>query len=377
MEKLKMDKDKVAQWMFYLGLTIELIILIIDKSAFINPIEGRLFQITFILFGIKVLLTKYSKEELAFIILFGVIGVLSYFVSDRNEIIRIVVFVAAGKNIQIKKMMKYVFGITLLGIMLLVILSLVGVLGQISMTAKFRYDLVETRYTLGLGHPNALHCMFWALITLVVYLYYKQINRKVLIGLLVLNIILYALTLSKAGVIITTFTIVLVWSMKFTEKLLSNNVVPVLAIIVVFGTFLFALGVGIYGINIPVFKMLDHFLTGRIEYSHTMGGIQTWELFASPENTLYFDVGVVRMFYWYGIIPAVTAFLGICMMLWYTFKNKEYGAFVMILSFAVYATVEAHAVSVYLARNYIILFLAPSWSNMLGFYLKKDTKVKL
>lgn len=54
-------RNKVRQahtagiYLFYAGLTIELLMVIVDKSNYINPIEGRLFQITFLLFALKLL----------------------------------------------------------------------------------------------------------------------------------------------------------------------------------------------------------------------------------------------------------------------------------------------------------------------------------
>ena len=37
----------------------------------------------------------------------------------------------------------------------------------------------------------------------------------------------------------------------------------------------------------------------------------------------------------------------------------------MIVSFAVYTVVEAHAVSVYLARNYVVFILGAYWYQMI------------
>ena len=44
----------------------------------------------------------------------------------------------------------------------------------------------------------------------------------------------------------------------------------------------------------------------------------------------------------------------------------------MIVLFAVYTVFEAHAVSVYLARNYVILLLAGTWSEV--FLLGRGTE---
>ena len=35
---------------------------------------------------------------------------------------------------------------------------------------------METRYTLGMGHPNALHCMLWLVVVLAVYCYADRLK---------------------------------------------------------------------------------------------------------------------------------------------------------------------------------------------------------
>ena len=54
---------KIGEACFWLGLMIELLIVIVDKSAYINPLESQLFRLTFLLFCIKIALTKYSTKE--------------------------------------------------------------------------------------------------------------------------------------------------------------------------------------------------------------------------------------------------------------------------------------------------------------------------
>ena len=44
---------KIGEACFWLGLMIELLIVIVDKSAYINPLESQLFRLTFLLFCIK------------------------------------------------------------------------------------------------------------------------------------------------------------------------------------------------------------------------------------------------------------------------------------------------------------------------------------
>lgn len=47
------DESPFPRLLFYIGLTIELLMVIVDKSNYINPIEGYLFRVTFLLFAAK------------------------------------------------------------------------------------------------------------------------------------------------------------------------------------------------------------------------------------------------------------------------------------------------------------------------------------
>ena len=98
----KLNIGKLGVLLFYLSITLELIIVIVDKSNYTNPIEGQLFRITFLLAAGKVLCTKYSIREWASMLLFGLLGFVSYRVTGRNEILRIVVFIAACKGTDMK-----------------------------------------------------------------------------------------------------------------------------------------------------------------------------------------------------------------------------------------------------------------------------------
>ena len=110
---------------------------------------------------------------------------------------------------------------------------------------------------------------------------------------------------------------------------------------------------------------VDRLLTGRIVsiYAFENGGgvLENWKLFSDPDYVEYFDMGYVRLFFWYGIIPGICCVLAICLLLWNCRKLGDYMGFVLVLSFAMYTVVEAHAVSVYIGRNYALLLLGAYW----------------
>lgn len=384
MEKNRKTVTQIAYYSFYLGVIIEVLLVLIDKSAYTNPVEGRMFQLTFLLFGLKVLFTKYSAKEWLIIFLFALLGAVSYFSTGRNEIIRIVIFIAACKDIDMKKCLKLVFFLTLSGSITIMLLSLTGLYGTVSLTQDYGRGSVETRYTLGMGHPNALQCMIWALTVLGLYLYGDRMKWYCYILIMVINFAFFMLSDSKTSLAVVMFSIFMAWVVKLKNKWIHFTIY-VWGNIIMVGSIIFSVYVAARAIElweftwhakwnpqIEILRKLDNLLTGRI-YSlvgttNFEGTIATWSLFSKPENNYYFDLGWVRLFYWYGMVPACIFIAVLGILIVYCIKKKEYLGFVMIISFGVYTLVEAHGISVYLARNYVFFLIGAYWNKM--FYLQ-------
>lgn len=367
-------KEKMAYCFFYMGVIIEILLVLIDKSAYTNPIEGQIFRLTFLLFLAKVCLTKYSFKEYCILFFFLMIGAVSYFVTGRNEIIRVVMFLAACKSIDMRKCLKLVFWMTLMGCLILILLSLFGILGKLSLTMDYGRGSIETRYVLGIGHPNALQCMVCVLTLLGVYLYHENWKWYYYVAVFCVNGFFFLLTDSKTGFLVSGCGIALL----FAESRLRNKNLFKLFIMGNMGIFLGSILISIMsakdamclwhyyweGATSPKIKFylfLDTMLTGRlhslIETDNHEGIMETWRLFSRPENNYYFDMGWVRLFYWYGIIPGILAVaVLIGFMIWFA-KKHMMDDMIFFSMFALYTVVEAHIVSVYLARNYLLFII--------------------
>ena len=373
--------EKIAYGSFYLGVIIEVLMVIIDKSALINPVEGRLFQLTFLLFLIKTCLTRYDKKEYAVIAAFLALGAISYFVTGRNDIVRIVMFLAACKNVDMQKCMKLVFYMTLTGCLLIMFLSFFGVGGGLALTQDYGRGSVETRYTLGMGHPNALQCMVFALTVLALYLYGEKWKWYGYAAALAVNTGFFFLTDSKTSFLVAVFAIFYTGMYQFIQKIIKIicNVVGKLLVTgsIVFSIFISWTAHYVYEYDWEIdtsskaafFKKLDSILTGRVRSLTSSvrweGTIRTWKLFSEPANNYYFDMGWIRLFYWYGIIPACVFIISLLVLMWYCVKKEDYRACIMIVSLSVYAVMEAHTVSIYIARNYVLFLLGMYWTDII------------
>lgn len=392
-----MKKSKLPWFLFYIGLTIELLIVIIDKSNYTNPVEGRLFQITFLFFACKLLLTDYTKKEWCAVILLEAVAFASYRITGANDLIRLVTFVAACKEIPLKQMLRYAFYVTLAGCAAIVLLSVTGIYGDISLTQAFGHESAETtryigveaaeetRYTLGMGHPNALSCMFLMLAVLGVYVYFDRMKWYLYFFIMLLNVGVYWLTGSKTGMLITTVFLagacVLTYCKFFREK----------AFAYLCGLLIFALCIGFSvdaavcaqrvrdaqwneffywsprdNEHIVALMRIDRYINGRIvsltDSEENDGMIQTWSAFSKPGNMEhYFDMGWVKLFYRYGVVPGSLYIIACLALLWQFYRKRDACGLLLFVTLAVYTVAEAHLISVYLGRNFILM--------MMGYYL--------
>lgn len=387
------EESRIPWLLFYAGLTMELLVVIVDKSNYTNPIEGYLFRITFLLFAAKILLTKYDLKEWAVIFVFEAVGLISYRITGANDIIRIVTFVAACKNIPLRQMLQYVFYVTLAGCLVIVLLSVTGIYGDISLTQAYGRESAEetryigeaaaeeTRYTLGMGHPNALSCMFLMLTALGVYVWFDRMKWYLYLFLMLLNVGVYLLSGSKTSMIITTAFIVGAFVMSVSKKLREKKWIYLC------GFLLFGLCIGFSvdaavcaqrvrdaqwneffyenprdNAHIVALGKIDRFLSGRIvtltDSAQNHGMIQTWSLFSKEDNMgYYFDMGWVKLFYRYGVIPGVLYVAACLALLWQFYKKRDACGLVLFVAFAVYTVVEAHLISVYIGRNYLLMMM--------------------
>lgn len=364
---MEVKMKRIGEICFWVALFIELAIVIVDKSAYLNPYESQLFRITFLLFGIKIITTKYSMKEWGCILVVGLIAACSYFINEKDEAVRVVVFVASCKGIPLKKNIKVIFYVTMIGCVALILLSVTGIFGVLSVTADYGREAIETRYTLGMGHPNALHCMIWMVLTLAMYVYDSSMKWYHYLIFMLINVGTYLLTDSNTGIMLATVTILGVAVLHYISFWQKASWVYFAGAVVVAA----CVGFSVYGAyagngwnNSSTFMYkLDKLLNGRYEYCYKVeeARLANWKLFAAPENTEYFDAGFVRVFYWYGIIPGIIYGLMHLYLIWQGFKHKDYVLLVMVVAFSIYHLMEAHFVSVYLLRNYLLVCMGYYW----------------
>nr|MCR5304412.1 hypothetical protein [Lachnospiraceae bacterium] len=360
--------------LFYAGLTLEILWVILDKSAYIIESEGILFRMSFVPLFLSVVIgffkRRYGKRDCIYFAAFFVLGVISYLCSSRNDIIRILFLVFASANASPKKYLRYTFFVTLSGCIVLSLLSFTGILGTVMTDKEVGEGVTRRLLTLGMGHPNSLFAMFFALTALGLFIWYDRFNLKWGLLLLFADAGLFFMTASRMGFVCTAMSILFTLLMKKSASLrdgkwfyhISSAVIILMAVL----SLMTAKYGEIYNSYDPpwfephfetVMKPLDRYMSGRLwnAYGYPDSDISRFSAFSSPENTRYVDMGYYKLFYWYGYVPG-WIYVGICIALLMVSCRKKIpalGVFVAVWCF--YNFMEAHEISDFIGRNYIWL----------------------
>ena len=364
--------DNICAGLFYLGLAAEILLVIWDKSSWTDPYMGQICRMTFLLFAVCCA-CSVRKSTMAEDIVFAIgvlIGALSWRFGGRNDLLRIVIFMRAAGMVSVPRAMKVTFVSSVLGGLGLVGLAFAGIQGHLYQTYDYGHG-VETRWDLGLGHPNSLHCMAAMLLIFGLYLFEKRMKLYLYVLLGVGNVLLYGLTRSNTAFAISMLALMLSLLLHYGKKLAAGNAVYFLGELFLFGGLLFSVFCGIYRPSGHwLLEKLDHVLTGRISSLWTTtfheGTLSTWKWFGQRLNVCYFDLGWLRVVYWYGVIPALVIIGLTFALLEHARKTRDKAAFMLLLCFGLYTVFEAHLVSAYIGRNYALFIAALYLPKMLG-----------
>lgn len=375
-EKIIPILHKISQVTFSLALFIELTIVLVEKSEYIIQYEGVWFRLTFLLFGVSLITTKHHVKEWIALFIFGIIGVVSYKITGRNEILRWIIFIWACQGKDMKKVLKFTFWYTLAGCVIIMFLSVTGIYGKVYLETIFRPEFygdmesIERRYCFGMGHPNSFHCMMLVLTWLGLYCYNEKMKVYGYFIIIVLHLTIFYFTSSRTGLLISFGTLSIVLVLKYWKCFQRSIAFYMGGILVIIACVSFSVFIAKYSITHPFLQKMDGFLTGRIlalmdSYRHD-GMLKTWFLWSREINNKYFDLGIVRMFYWYGVIPAGIYFFSQCRLLWCGYKTKDHMMAALLICITIYSIFEAHFISDYIGRNYILFFFGMYLKDMLG-----------
>lgn len=371
MEKLKsiflLYKGRIAVALFYVGLSIELLIMMFGHSAYTIPYRGRILHVAFILFGVKTLLTKYSNKEWGIIFFLGVVGVISYISMGDEWFIRIVMMVVASKDISLEKVIRYTFWIALVGTVLIVGMSFAGIGGKLVDVRDYGRGGVEARWCFGFNHANNVHGTLWYIVSLGLLSFIRKVKWYHGVLLTIGNMILYFFTISRTGFIVTELVILAAIIYAYYPKVAGWNWIYILGAVGTTFCALIGIFVVIFGVfSLPGLKNLSDLLTVRLEVLSWWESVEQWSMFGDGRERKLTDVGFITLVSEYGYVIFTIYLVALILMIFYYCRNKKWMEFIVLMTCVLYTFMEStYTINVYLLCNFTFLLLLGNWNRLL------------
>ena len=153
----------------------------------IGPYSRTLRLIAMWLLFAKVLLTRYSKKEFFLLVPLSVLALYNYTLAGNIYCVYCILVIASLKEVDYPTLFKSLFWSTFGTLLFVGVLSFLGIGSPIQLTQDFGRGVVETRYCIGLYHPNIWHFAIGRCIIYFCLGYYKKLNFIHLIAAFILN----------------------------------------------------------------------------------------------------------------------------------------------------------------------------------------------
>ena len=361
-------QERIAEIAFLSGIVISLLVMIVEYGEWSIPLRGRLLQIAFGLFCVKIAMTFYTKKEWSAVILLGIIGVLSYVCSGDEYAVSVIVMIFASKHVDMRRACKWILGAALIATLITAILSLCGIGGIPVDIRDYGRGGEEARWCFGFGHANNFHGTIWYLTALCVYLFFEKMDWRHYIALTAGNVILFCFTISKGGFIATQLVLVVAWMLYYIKPLTKQTWIYLCGLLALVGVFLISL------ISVSVesqfLMFLDKLFTGRINLAYQYANISTWKILNSGGELGVVDNGWVTIFYNYGYIVGTIFFLFHLFLIYKMWKDKNGVLLVLVISCVFYTFME----STYTMNNAYLLSNISYIAAMILMAGKKEPK---
>lgn len=341
LEKMQIikNKEKLGNLLFEIGIIIELLVMMTGHSTFLElPFRGRFTHVAFGLFVLKMVTTYYTKKQWGIIGILGIVGIISYFTSGDEYVIRMIVLAFASRGIDWKRTWKLIFVGTLIGTIIIISFSCIGIAGDTKTVADFGRGGIETRYTLGFNHANNLHDILWYMLAILLLYTNNKWSWKHYFGATLVNLGLFLLTVSRNGML--AVQILLIGSLLFScMPILTTKKTPYILGGISLCVFFWMTWLGgSYGIGrSKLVAFLNVYLNNRMEMVWEYAPVSSWQAFPVWRELEKVDNGFASLFFHYGyIVGALYVLVVICLI--YILYKKQDGVCLCVLVTTLFIT---------------------------------------
>lgn len=320
----------------------------------------------FFIFLIYFCCHKYNKKQIWIVAFLLLVGIITVAASGGLAMLLLAITLCILQELDIDQLLWLMEKIWRLCFWAIVILALLGVLKNESVT-QVRLWGVETRYSLGYGHPNMLHAFFFIWTALASYNNRNMRFYHVVIGM-ILNLVVYKYSLSSAGMGLSALALFGFWVIHVLDRKWKryHGVSALLGWFCCLPMALSFLG-GIYvDDSVPFWFKLNQIFTGRLNILHSY--LTNYRITLFGQSLAGGSLPICDNAYGYtllkyGIAPFGLLALGYSMIIYRAVKTDNLQKIFFCLLFLMYGVTEQFMQNCYM--NCSLLFLAELvWDTM-------------
>lgn len=304
-----------------------------------NPFGAFRFTIVFfiLLIAAAAYPLQYSIKEIVIMGAIGICATIIFWTTKDSTVFWAAIFIACSKGIKIDSLVKKML---LLLTVLFVLTLCAAKLGMLQDHVTTNGMLPALKHTLGFSHPNTTQMMFMVIITMLIAVYCDQMKQIHLIGLMVLNTILYMWTHCRTSAITAACILLLAMLFKAIEKYKDIKTVEIIQLIINISMLAVILGILLipllYNGQNSIMQTVNRLVTGRITRGLRFFTVYSLRPLGNyiPElrnETDYIDIGYWGAILEYGIIFAAAFIAGEMVLLRRFRKQHRIGPYLAVL----------------------------------------------
>lgn len=287
--------NKKINILFFIGITLIEIRFFLNISQIFN-VNSHILDIVllfaYLFLVLKILLANEKIKNLIFYFFILILGVGVYYKTSQPSVVTLFLVVISAKNIEIKKIVKYLLILNSINLAIhvcLYIIYYVFQLDALKIVLRRVNGKVIQRYSFFIGHPNTFSAFFFWTFMMYLYVYYEKIDAKTYLYIILSMIYIYIYPNSKTTVIGFAIALILI-SRKYDTERSKKFFFKIIKILPVFAC-IFSL-VSIVFFDNRIIQIIDKLFTGRIMVARGLYEYYGVHLFGSniSEHAIFFFI---------------------------------------------------------------------------------------
>lgn len=353
----RITKERVGKILFIAAFLMLLLVDYVSATGVRILFSGRAFQLAILFMGLKIVLTRYTRNEWVVLGLGGVLAVISFLHTHSYFVCMLIMLLMASKDVSARLLIRLYTVIVFVITALTAVLAVTGVRGDVFLVQDFRGDGLETRYCMGFTHPNTFHIVCIQLMLSLIWLYWKKLKWYHFGILFGINLLITYFTDSRTNLLIGSavfiaYLLLKIWPgiSRWIGIYLAGFGVLVLSLIL-------SVLAPVYGNTTPFLNKLDELWTHRIRLSYWVRFQSEVTLFSGEEFQVNCDMGFVNTAYNYGMVIVL---LVIGIIIWKLFditKRRDSVVLVGIVACMIFYLGERFSSGEFITRNLMFVYM--------------------